>query len=104
MVNQVVVALAICDVVCPFNMKSQGVVISKEADHALLLPLPVLPLESPCQPASTICTFTINTEQYKGLLISSDTVLQVDVLTPDTPTLGTGAAQRTRSNIKTTIF
>ena len=79
MVKQVAVKLAICDAVCSFNMRIQGVIIRWEVDRTLFLNF--LPLGSLCLPASSSCTFLKDAGQYKSLHISSDTILQVNTFT-----------------------
>ena len=65
MVKQVAVKLAICNAVCFFNKRIQGVIIRWEVDRTLFLNF--LPLGSPCLPASSSCTFPKDAGLYKSL-------------------------------------
>ena len=66
MLQQIVMDLAICDVVCPFQMVIQCVVIRREANCALLLHF--VPPGSPCLPTSSTCVFIIDFGQDKCLV------------------------------------
>ena len=63
MLQQIVMDLAICDVVCPFQMVIQCVVIRREADCALFLHF--VPPGSPCLLTSNTCVFIIDFGQDK---------------------------------------
>ena len=72
MLQQIVMDLAICDVVCPFQMVIQCVVIRREVDCALLLHF--VPAGSPCLPTSNTCVFIIDFGQDKCFHSSFDFV------------------------------
>ena len=72
MLQQIVMHLAICYIVCPFQMMVQCVVIRREADCAFFLHF--MSLERSCLPTSNACILSVHRVQNKCFHSSFDCV------------------------------